>query len=567
MDNQFYQPGTGYPQQPAGPFPMGNGAVPPGNPMVPGQGGMPPQATAQTPGYPGMQPQGYGAGTPVGQMTTGYPGNQFNPGNTYNPVPQGYMDALQGQRGQTGYQMPVNGQNGYQVETQTGYQAPQGYQMYQQQPYAEGGYEHLFDYGQQPMADGQMPPEQPAGFPVQQPKPVKKRLHLTPFHVAVIVAVLGLLAWFLYSQLAPEAAKFDTIALGNLSASHAGDCLIVRNEAPYDSEGVTSITYEAEEGSSVVRKDPICKVYSSGYSTREMRTLQEYRSEIRDYQKKLIESETAYDARMNRVTTEVLTRVREVRDLIGGARGSLGNQEKLLSAAVEARQLYLKEKYTADQRYSRLYDDELSQSQRIDSWTKEEVATGEGIVSFYSDGYEYGLNGTNYTTFEPYQVREMINGKKPQLTTTQKGKTTIYRMVKDGEWYVLFLSDDKSWNPVNGQVYNLQLERFERTAVQATVVSFTRSGGELLVRLKVTGNVKPILYMRTCDAVLGESLSTLTVSERAIYVQDGMTGVVVVEGQTESFIPVNVIRYEDGKAYFQAIQQGLLFENMTVRLF
>ncbi len=57
------------------------------------------------------------------------------------------------------------------------------------------------------------------------------------------------------------------------------------------------------------------------------------------------------------------------------------------------------------------------------------------------------------------------------------------------------------------------------------------------------------------------------VNERAIYVQDDMTGVVVVEGSTESFIPINVIHVVDGYAYFQTIQQGLLFEGTTVRLF
>ena len=42
---------------------------------------------------------------------------------------------------------------------------------------------------------------------------------------------------------------------------------------------------------------------------------------------------------------------------------------------------------------------------------------------------------------------------------------------------------------------------------------------------------------------------------------------VVVEGSTESFIPVNVLHVVDGNAYFQTIQQGLLFEGMTVKLF
>ena len=99
------------------------------------------------------------------------------------------------------------------------------------------------------------------------------------------------------------------------------------------------------------------------------------------------------------------------------------------------------------------------------------------------------------------------------------------------------------------------------------MVNFTRSGGELLVRLRVQSPVKPVLYMRTCGAVLGENVATLCVPERAIHTQDGMTGVVVVDGATESFIPVEVIHNDGGNAYFKAIQQGLLFEGMTVLLF
>ena len=529
MDNQFYPPNGGYPQ---------------GGQMNPGV--QPPMQGYGTQAQPPVQDP-YGAyGAPQG--TQGY--------DPYNLQQAGYAAYTQPQQPQDPQQAAVQQA---QAAYQTGYQQPYGGT---QQPYAEAGYQYHFDHNQSVMQE-----QPPMGFPPQQLKPQKPKLRLTAFHVAIIVAALGFLGWYLYATLVPEAARYGQITSGSLAANHQGDCLIVRNEVPYDAEGVTSVVYDAEEGSTIIRGDYICKVYSSGYSTREMNTLQGFRTSIRDYQKKLIESETTYDAKLNRVTSDVLTYAKAVRDLIGGARGSLENQEELLASSVQARQVYMKSKYASDQRFSRLFDDELSQTQRIDSWTKQYTATTQGVVSFYSDGYEYGLTGANYTTFEPRQVRAMINGSVPEKTTAQKGKTTIYRMVEDGEWYVLFLSRDTDWNPVNGQVYQLQLERFETTAVYAEVVNFTRSGGELLVRLKVNSDVKPVLYMRSCGAVLGESLSTLCVPERAIYVQDGMTGVVVVDGSTESFIPVNVIHHANGNAYFQAIQQSLLFEGMTVLLF
>ena len=47
----------------------------------------------------------------------------------------------------------------------------------------------------------------------------------------------------------------------------------------------------------------------------------------------------------------------------------------------------------------------------------------------------------------------------------------------DEPWYVLMLVDDTSWNPVEGASYALELNQFENTQVEATVISFTRSGG------------------------------------------------------------------------------------------
>ncbi len=514
--------------------------------------------------YPGQQGGWPQQPNPYAQQTPHQaPQTAFDPGNPYAQYVQGQQADATG--AQTGYQSPYGGVQ--QPYAEPGYQfhfaqnAPQqGYQQAEpyQDPYHQQGYQQM------PPQMGDVPP---AGFPPQQRVPQRPRLHLTPFHFAVMAVILGFVGWYLYTSLAPEAARYGEITSGSLSANRTGDCLIVRNEIPYDAEGVTSVVYEAEEGSSVVRNDVVCKVYSSGYSTREMNTLKNYRAQIRDYQRNLIETETTYDARLDRVTADVLTYAKEVRNLISGGRGSLANQEKLLKVAVDARQTYLKNKYASDQRFSRLYDDETSQSQRIDSWTKDQTATMAGLVSFYSDGYEYGITGDNWTSFEPRQVRSMINGQAPDTGNSRLGKTTIYRMVQDGEWYVLFLSDDKDWNPVNGQTYALQLERFDNTQTYAVVENFTRSGGELLVRLRVPSGVKQVLYMRSCEAVLGENLSTLCVNERAIHVQDGMTGVVVVDGSTESFIPVNVIHYDSGNAYFTAISQGLLFEGQTVILF
>lgn len=181
------------------------------------------------------------------------------------------------------------------------------------------------------------------------------------------------------------------VEAGTLGTSYTGDVLIVRNETAYDEEGVQYIDYVAQEGSVVYRGDVICYVYSTGYSTKEMTALQDCRDAIKDYQQTLLKSETNFDQKMIRLETEVIERGLEVRSLVQGARGNLGNQETILETAINQRQSYFRSKYSSDMRLNRLYDDETNQQRRIDSWINQTVATQESIVSFYTDGFEYAL--------------------------------------------------------------------------------------------------------------------------------------------------------------------------------
>lgn len=400
------------------------------------------------------------------------------------------------------------------------------------------------------------------------PKPPEKsRKKLSFFQMLLIAMALGFLAWYLYTTFVPAAATTAVIEAGTLGARYSGDAVIVRDEAPYDAEGVTSVDYIAEEGSVVRRSEQICQVYSSGYSTRENTALQDYRDQIKDYQQTLISKDTAADPKKERLDNDVIEMAKEIRQMIAGTSGNMLNQERLLNAAITARQQYLKQKYNTDQRLSRLYDDEQAQMQRIASWTKSYIATQDSIVSFYSDGYEYGLTLSSFEGFTPAEVRRMYNGQKPELSTSQKGKTTIYRTIQDGQWGVLLLVKNSNWTPVDGQTYELMLEKFENTHVNATVVSSTRSGGELLVRFRVEAPVESVLYMRTCTAEVGDYITSLKVPARAIYTQNDMQGLVIINGSSQGFIPVNILLRDGDDVYVEAIQQGLLSEGMTVRLF
>ena len=400
----------------------------------------------------------------------------------------------------------------------------------------------------------------------------EKRKHRSPLsrilQAVAIVAILGGALFFFLNNMRGSGAATAVIEVGTLGTIYRGDAMIVRNETVYNDEGVQNIEYKAQEGSVVYRGDVVCYVYSTGYSSKEMVTLQDYRDQIKDYQQTLLAGETAYDQKMSRLETDVVQRGLEVRSLVQGSRGNLINQESILETAIDQRQKYFRSKYSSDMRLNRLFDDEETQQQRIDSWIKQRAATQESIISFYTDGFEAALTPDKFQTYTPAEVRAMFNGQKPDVEASERGKTDIYRLVKKNNYAVLMLIRDSVWTPVEGTTYKLMLEQFSNTTVDAQVLSYTRASGELLLRLAVMGDVTPVLYMRTCQAELGEYADGLLVPASAIYTQNEQKGVVRInQDGSQVFIPVDILSTQGNKVFISAIQTGILGKGQTVRLF
>lgn len=388
-------------------------------------------------------------------------------------------------------------------------------------------------------------------------------------YIILAVLAVGFAAFAVLRMLAPGQVAYGYVEADSLSARYTGDAVVVRNETVYAQDGVSQIDYDVNEGALVKRGDNVAKIYTSGFSAKEWTTLKNYRNQIKEYHKTLISAATA-DTKLISLMTKVKARALEAQQLVQGARGSLTNQETLLAEAIQERQIYLKQKYPDDQKLTRLYDDEKTQMQKIDTWTKQYAATVDGLVSFYTDGFETALNMTNYGDYSPAQVRAMYKGQVPNLgETVSRNSVPIYRLVRQEPWAVLMLCNEMEWTPVTGRTYKLLIESFDNTIVDATVDSFTRSGGELLVRLLINepAALSNVLYIRSCQVQLGESVNTLKVPSRAIRIQDGRKGVVMNTDGGEYWTGVEVISDDGSEAYVIPENPGVLYEGIRVRLF
>ena len=387
--------------------------------------------------------------------------------------------------------------------------------------------------------------------------------------VAVVAVLLGVLIW----QLQGFNSRNATTAIaraGVLGDEYAGSVVIARNETLYATENKTRVDFIASEGSHVPRSNVICKVYSSGYNQTEINRLQTYREEIQDYHVSQVFS-TYVDAALDANNDEVSSLAQQVRTLVQGRGvGSLSNLENQLQSALNVRKNYLRQKYPDDQTLSELYKVENDQLKKIESWTTTYTANEDCIVSFYTDGYENAVNANTYSALTPSDVRNVIRGIAPQQSTAvQRGSDPIFRTVVEDEWYALFLCTDREWNPVVGEQYQMQLTGFDNYVLPAQVESFTRIGGDLLLRMRVRSSVEPVLNIRTCGATVGDFVSGVYVPIRALYTLDNMIGVVVLEGGLQTFVPVTVISYPDQDTAFvrPTLSGSPLSEGKTIMLF
>lgn len=501
-------------------------------------------------------PQGY-------DPQNGYAGGQDQGGTPpWNQLPEG----------QQWVRRPVPGQ-GVQNGPMPG-QAPPPAQFVP--PQSPPGYQQPVQIG----PGGQTPPEAPVSSPVpprqegyQVPKtglPRSSPKRGKGVYVVLALAVIGLAAFLAVRLLSPAGVSYGVVRYGSKTDMFTGDAVLVRSETVQSQENVSQIDFEAEEGETVGRGKMVATIYTSGFNAKEWVTLNNYRSQIKDYHKILISNSSAdtdLQSRMNVVHDCAM----EVQRLVHGARGSVNSLEKSLRDAMQAQQIYIKQKNPDDQKLSRLYDDENTQEQRISTWTKQFAASADGLVSFYTDGYEKALNMSTYADFSPAQVRAMYNGQAPQVETSvgARNATDIYRLVKKEQWAVLMLCNEQNGAPLENHTYNLVIESYDNHPLLARVVNCTRSGGELLVRLLVddVSFLENVMYLRSCQVRLSENVSSLTVPSNAIYVQNGRKGVVIVTEGGEYWTSVEVTGEDHNVAYVVPDNAGVLYDGAYVRLF
>lgn len=387
--------------------------------------------------------------------------------------------------------------------------------------------------------------------------------------VLAVLVVIGILAVAVIFLLGNPFQQTGTIVSGSMGAFHLADAVIVRNEKVTDVEGLKSVTFYADEGELVYTGRKIAETYATGYSLTDLNKLMYTRGNIKSLVKTELTSRYN-DTQLDSLDEAVQNYAREMGLYVRGkAQGNLVNLERQLTSAMTRRHNYLRERLSSNASQSLIdqYDTESSLVAKIKSGTTTFVAKSDVIISFYTDGYETMLGVGGFNDISAGQARSVLAGDTPQMTTAQRGRTAVFREVEPQGWYLLLLSNDKDWNPVQGQTYSVKLNGFEDLVITGQVTSFARSGNEVLVRMEVTGNVRSVLNTRTASAEVYESnVSGLQVPVNALHFQNDQWGVVLSDGNG-IFVPVDVLMQDQQHAVIESRVPDALHPGQKVILF
>jgi len=397
-----------------------------------------------------------------------------------------------------------------------------------------------------------------------QPKP---RVRVQPrfFGFLLMLAMIGAILYLLLGGGGGGRQATAILQKENVGIQLQGHGVIVRDERLEDTENITSIDFIAEEGALVKRDEAICSVFSAGYNILELERLDRVRMELQAYHRDRLSRSRGVESQLDDMQGKIEGLTDNIRHVVQRTRrGSLINLEKQLKDELRSRQEYLRTYFPDDNNLITYYNNEKTQLNKIGSSTRTLTADEESLVSFYTDGYENTVNAQTFMNLTRNDVHNVLAGRPLPQDIVVRGQQPIYRAIVPDVWYVLLLVNDRDWNPGEGQEYKMQLEGFQEYLVDATVINSMRVGNEVLVRMAVHSDVRPVLNIRTTRMVVGEFVDGFSIPIEAVIEQGGVMGVVVANAPSPQFVPVTVVSQDRRRAYIRPVYAGSLAEGQRI---
>lgn len=379
----------------------------------------------------------------------------------------------------------------------------------------------------------------------------------------MLLALIAAVALLIFFMTRGDPVREVAVTTGTIGQTRELDAVIMRDETVAYTDSYARVDYVAQECELVNAGDTVASIYASGYSEKEMDSLESTRKEIREYYNQILEN--ILDENLEQLSAGVALRAGELQTIIQGReQGNLITVQGQLEQAMSDRQDYLRTSKREETQLSNLYQRETQLMNSIASWRSDYAAPVSGIVSFYLDGYETLLDPDRYDQLTAADLRAVLRGDRVVQTGASRTSTPLFKVVDSGSWSVLILTGESADLPSMGQTYILTLEGYEDYVYQATVSNYKRFDDATLIRMEVDQDVLPMLNVRATRASVGTQYSGLKLPREAVYTVNGVTGVYTRNGESYDFVPVDVTASDADYCLIAPAVEGAVYPGMIV---
>ncbi|MEL7601878.1 MAG: HlyD family efflux transporter periplasmic adaptor subunit [Bacillota bacterium] len=365
----------------------------------------------------------------------------------------------------------------------------------------------------------------------------------------VILAAAGIGLFFLLGG-----GREGELQTGTMRLNYNAKTVLVRDEVSVTTERYDKILFDVVEGAHVKEGDQIAQVFKWGYQEETMQTLLDVQKSIYDYQMNLIADIVNPD--LDAVKLQIQQNQEAIR---ASARketnGDMLTLEQELKELLSKRTEILKN-IQPDEKLTGLYQQEEQQLSNLAAWKRDIINTvGDGIVSFYFDGYEQAISASKLNMLNADLIAGVLRGSGVATGIDTTTESPLYRLINGEHFYIAFLTGSSSaFRLVQGETYTVVFDGYSDMPFTGTALAPIVSAKQVVNILEFHQTMTDLMGVRMVGATIMKDVTGLTVPLDAIEMREGKPGILRVSGKEQVWTEIEVLAADDTEAVIRAAQ-------------
>jgi len=363
---------------------------------------------------------------------------------------------------------------------------------------------------------------------------VKGRFYVILF---LLLAAVGLLVFLLVNG-----GREGELAASSMRMTYGAKTVLVRDESSVTVERYDKILFDVVEGARVKKGDQIAQVFKWGYQEETMQALLDAQKQVLSYQ--LAQVQGIVNPDLDSLTLQIQQKENAIRAASRGeSAADMLRLEQELKALLSSRITLLKDTLQPDETLTGLYQQEEQQETNLNTWKRDILNdVGDGVVSFYFDGYEQALSAKKLDLINADLVAGILKGNNAASGIDTTDQSPLYRLIDDSHFYIAFLTDSASpFRLAPGETYTVVFNGYSDQPYTGTALSATISGKQVVNILEFKQPMSDLMGVRVVEATIMKDASGLYVPLDAIEMKDGLPGIRKVAGKDTVWAGVEVL--------------------------